>query len=53
MKIELSAAQIKNLKIFLERVSLSGKEVPAYVEIINALDDTENGPKEQDNKKEQ
>lgn len=37
MVVELSANQIKNLLAFLERVSLSGKEVPAYNEILNAL----------------
>ena len=37
MKIELTDQQINNLKAFLERVSLSGREVPMYLEAINAL----------------
>lgn len=37
MKIKLTEQQLNNLCIFLERVELKGNEVPAYVEIRNAL----------------
>lgn len=37
MKFELSQEQVKNLITLLGRVSLTGGEVPAYVDIINVL----------------
>ena len=37
MKIELTEQQLNNLQVFLQRVDLKGNEVPAYVEIIQAL----------------
>lgn len=32
---------INNLKVFLERVDLKGNEVPAYVDIINSINQAE------------
>lgn len=43
--IELSEEQMQNLLIFLERVSLTGKEVPAYIALIQAMQDA--GEKEE------
>lgn len=37
MKYELSENVLHNLEIFLKRVELKGEEVPAYVDVINAL----------------
>ena len=37
MKIELTEEMRRNLLIFLERVTLQGKEVAAYIQIIQAL----------------
>jgi hypothetical protein len=37
MKIELTEEQMKNLAVFLQRVQLTGGEVPAYVEIVQAI----------------
>ena len=37
MKIEITEEMRKNLLIFLDRVTLQGKEVGAYVQIIQAL----------------
>lgn len=37
MKIELTEQLLNNLQIFLQRVDLKGNEVPAFVEIMNAL----------------
>lgn len=37
MKFELSQEQVKNLITLLKRVNLTGEEVPAYVDIINIL----------------
>lgn len=37
MNIELTEEQRRNLLIFLERVTMQGKEVGAYVQIIQAL----------------
>jgi hypothetical protein len=46
MKIELTEQQLKNLQAFLQRVDLKGAEVPAYVEIMNMLN---NPDKSEDN----
>lgn len=35
--IELSDEQLNNLSVFLQRTELKGKEVPAFVEIVNAI----------------
>lgn len=37
MNIELTAEQLKNLEVFLSRVSLTGAEVGAFQEIVRAL----------------
>lgn len=37
MKIELTEQQLNNLQVFLQRLDLKGNEVPAFVEIMNAL----------------
>jgi hypothetical protein len=37
MKIDLTDQQRQNLITFLQRVQLTGAEVPAYLEIANAL----------------
>lgn len=37
MNIELTEQQINNIKVFLERTTLTPKEIPAYIEIIKAL----------------
>ena len=40
-KILLRPEAIGNLRILLERVNLTGKEVAAYIEILQALDKAE------------
>lgn len=35
--IKMKKVTLDNLKLFLDRVTLTGKEVPAYVEILQAL----------------
>lgn len=37
MKYEISEQVKNNLLVFLQRTELKGNEVPAYVEIINIL----------------
>ena len=37
MKYELNEQVINNLKAFLNRVDLKGSEVPAYISIMNAI----------------
>ena len=37
LKIELTEQQLNNLQVFLNRVSLQGNEVGAFVEIMQAL----------------
>ena len=37
MKIELTEEQRNNLLIFLDRVTLQGKEVIAFTQIVHAL----------------
>jgi len=37
MKYEINETQLKNLIEMLKRVQLTGAEVPAYVDIINIL----------------
>ena len=39
MQINLTIEQRKNLIVFLNRVQMSGAEVPAYLEIVNALNE--------------
>lgn len=36
-KIEFTKEQLHNLKEFLNRVQLTGAEVPAFLEVANAL----------------
>ena len=40
-KIELSEENLKNLVVFLERTDLKGKEMGAFVEIIQKLNKAE------------
>lgn len=35
--IKLTEEQLKNLDEFISRTSLSGREVPAFISLINAL----------------
>lgn len=35
--IELNEEELNNLKLFMERVTLNGKEVPAYLAIMKKL----------------
>jgi len=37
MRIELTDEQKRNLLMMLQRVDLKGGEVPAYVDVMNAL----------------
>jgi len=37
LTVELTEKQKQNLLIFLNRVQLSGAEVPAYIEIVQAV----------------
>lgn len=36
-KLELTDDQMKNLAVFLQRIQLTGAEVPAYLEIVQAI----------------
>ena len=47
MKVELTEQQINNLKVFLQRLQLTGSEVGAFVEILNALTKNQNSDKEE------
>lgn len=40
-KILINEAALQNLKVFLERITMTGKEVPAYIEILQALQKAE------------
>ena len=44
MKIDINEQQAKNILVFLERAQLSGKEVPAYVELLNVINEQLNNP---------
>lgn len=35
--LELTDDQMKNLAVFLQRIQLTGAEVPAYLEIVQAI----------------
>ena len=35
--INIDEQTLNNLKVFLERINLTGKEVPAYLNVIQAL----------------
>lgn len=37
MKIEMNERMIANLRVFLDRTDLKGGDVPAFVEIQNAI----------------
>ena len=37
----MSETTLQNLKVLLERITMTGKEVPAYIEIIQALQNAE------------
>lgn len=43
IKIELNDAQFNNLFTFLNRTSLSGNEVPAFIEIMQILQKAKGG----------
>lgn len=47
MRFELTEQQLSNLKTFLQRVQLTGSEVGAFVEIINALSNNKDSGKEE------
>ncbi len=49
--IKINEVQAKNILTFLERAQLSGKEVPAFVDIINVLNDQLNNSIEQEDTK--
>lgn len=40
-KIKTSKTTINNIKVFLERITLTPKEVPAYLDIIQTLEKAE------------
>lgn len=40
-KILINEAALQNLKVFLERITMTGKEVPAYIEILQAIQKAE------------
>jgi len=42
MEIKLTEQQYNNLKVFLQRVELKGNEVPAFLEIVQALENSQN-----------
>lgn len=50
MKLEFTVEQIKILMVFLNRVQLNGQEVPAFLEIINAINKPVVEEKEKDKK---
>ncbi len=37
MKIDLTPDEMNNLRVFLDRVQLTGKEVPAFIVIQNKI----------------
>lgn len=39
MKIEINSDQAKNILVFLQRTNLKGEEVPAYVDILNIINE--------------
>lgn len=39
--VKLSNEEIKNLKVFLGRCDLKGNEVPAFISILNKLNNAE------------
>lgn len=46
INLEFNEQQVENLKVFLSRTDVKGLEVPAFVEIMNALN---NPDKSEDN----
>ena len=38
--LEFTEDQMKNLAVFLNRVQLSGAEVPAYIEIVQEINES-------------
>lgn len=42
--INFTAEELNNIKVFMERVTMSGKEVPAYIAIMNKLHTAEMNP---------
>lgn len=42
--INFTAEELNNIKVFMERVTMSGKEVPAYIAIMNKLHSAEMNP---------
>ncbi len=45
MYISLTDTQLNNLRIFLDRVNLVGHEVPAFVSILEAINNPLPAPK--------
>ena len=39
--VKLTKEELSNLAVFLERINLTGKEVPAYIKIIQAIQEAE------------
>ena len=52
LKVLLSNEDFSNLKVFLERVNLVGKEVPAYLNIMQNLSLAEVIDEKKEDKKE-
>lgn len=52
LKVLLSNEDLSNLKVFLERVNLVGKEVPAYLNIMQNLSLAEVIDEKKEDKKE-
>lgn len=46
MKVELTEEQIQNTIVFLQRTQLQGAEVPAFIQIIKALEKPLDQPSE-------
>ena len=41
LNIKISKQDLNNLMLFLDRVHLTGKEVPAYIKIVQILSEAE------------
>jgi tRNA C32,U32 (ribose-2'-O)-methylase TrmJ len=50
VKFQLTNEQMRNLMSFLNRTQLAGQEVPAFMDIINALNKPVVEEKEEDKK---
>jgi len=49
--VQLTETQMSNLKTFLDRVQLSGKEVSAFLEILQTLEQSVQRAQQEANKK--